>query len=116
MNGAPAKPISGTVSSLRSSRIDSRTNGTAVSGSNGVRSRATSAAVRMGESTTGPTPSSIRTSTPRAATGTMMSENRIAASSGIRRSGCSVTSTARSGVRHVSSMSRPRRSSRYSGR
>ena len=78
--------------------------------------RATSASVRMGSSTTGPTPGSIRTGTPTAASGTMMSLNRIAASTAIRRSGCIVISATRSGCRHVSRMSPSPRTSRYSGR
>ena len=40
----------------------------------------------------------------------------IAASSSMRRSGCSVISTTCSGCRQVSRMSRSPRSSRYSGR
>ena len=81
MNGAPAKPISGTSSSFTRSRIASITCGSSVSGSNG-RSRATPAASRIGSSTTGPRPASIRIGSPIDWSGTMMSENRIAASSG----------------------------------
>jgi hypothetical protein len=47
----------------------------------------------------GPWLAMIRTSMPVAARGTMMSENRIAASTSIRRTGCSATSAAASGSR-----------------
>src|SRR5687767_15217332 len=58
----------------------------------------------------------MSTSMPIPSSGTTMSENRIAASTLRRRTGWSVTSAARSGVRHISRMSWPSLSFRYSGR
>ena len=72
MNGAPENPISGTSSSFTRSRIASATYGSSVSGSNG-RIRAIPSASRIGSSSTGPRPASMRTGTPIAAIGTMMS-------------------------------------------
>ena len=79
--------------------------------------RATSAAVRTGASSTGPTSAAISTPTPARRSGTMMSEKRMAASTPWRRTGCSVASAASSGVRQTSSIGRStrRRSARYSG-
>ena len=61
------------------------------------RSASTAAAVRTGRSSTGP--GAKPRPRPRPSSGVMMSENRIAASSGKRRIGCSVASAASSGVR-----------------
>ena len=55
---------------------------------------------RTGFSITGPSPAWKSNGIPSGASGTSRSENRIAASSGKARTGCSVTSTASSGVRH----------------
>jgi hypothetical protein len=55
--------------------------------------------VRTGRWITGPGSKSM--STPIAGSGVMMSLNRIAASSGNRRSGWRVISAASSGVRHI---------------
>ena len=65
----------------------------------------------------GPSPSVKNSSSPMASGMVRMSENRIAASSGKRRSGCSVTSQASSGVVH-SVLKSPAfsRTARYSGR
>ena len=57
-----------------------------VSGSSGRRAR-TCASVRMGSWTIGPTPSAISRSIPMGSSGTMMSLNRIAASTPKRRTG-----------------------------
>ena len=114
VNGAPAKPISGVPpSSATSSRTDSVMNGTC----SGVRSgiRATSASVRTGSATTGPTPGTMSRSTPIAFNGSTMSEKKIAASTPYRRTGCSVISVTRSGRMHDSSMLTPSRTARYSG-
>ena len=53
---------------------------------------------RTGCSTTGPTPATMSTPTPTATSGTTMSENRIAASTPCRRTGCSVISVTSVGV------------------
>src|ERR1700761_3668742 len=68
-------------------------------------------------SSLGPSPASKRTERPSACGTTRMSENRIAASKPKRRTGCSVTSAANSGVKH--SLRKPpalARTSRYSGK
>ena len=114
VNGAPAKPISGVPpSSPTSRRTDSVMNGTC----SGVRSgiAATSASVRTGEATTGPTPGLMSRSTPTALRGSTMSEKKMAASTPYRRTGCRVISTTRSGVMQDSSMPTPWRRARYSG-
>jgi hypothetical protein len=65
----------------------------------------------------GPSPSSNVTFMPSASGITRISENRIAASKPNRRIGCSVTSAANFGVRHiVQNDPALARSSRYSGR
>jgi hypothetical protein len=79
VNGAPAKPMSGTESSAASIRTVSSTYGVSTSGSSGRR-RSRSARERNGRSTTGPVPGATSTPKPRAATGTTMSEKRMAAS------------------------------------
>src|SRR3954452_24253381 len=91
------------------------TYGSSTSGSSG-RNRATAASSRIGSSSTGPRPGTILIGSPTATSGTTMSLNTIAASTGIRRRGCNVISTASSGRRIDSRMSRSPRSSRYSGR
>ena len=53
---------------------------------------ATSAAVRIGWAITGPTSGTMSSSMPDARSGTTMSENRMAASTPCRRTGCSVIS------------------------
>jgi hypothetical protein len=77
--------------------------------------RSTSAALRTGFAKTGPRPGSISTSTPARRSGMTMSLKKTAASTPWRRTGCSVISAARSGVRQASSIRVPTRSSRYSG-
>ena len=81
-------------------------------------SSVTSRPLRTGASSTGPTPSSIRTLTPARRSGTMMSEKKTAASTPWRRTGCRVASAASSGSRQASSIGTPARSrsARYSGR
>ena len=71
-----AKPMTAwsALSSARTIRTASRTNGTASSGS-GTRSRSTSARLAHGLGDTGPTPSTSSTSTPMPTTGSMMSAN-----------------------------------------
>ena len=68
-------------------------------------SASTWARVRIGWASFGPGLNVIRT--PSASSGNRMSEKTIAASSGKRRSGCSDTSTARSGVLHKVRKSTP---------
>jgi len=70
----------------------------------------------MGVSSTGPRPGTISTSTPAALSGTTISENKIAASTSWRRTGCSVISASSSGMKQESSIAMPSRTSRYSGR
>ena len=65
MNGAPAKPISGTGDAARIMPIASSSGATAAAGSK-ARRRATSAADRIGAAITGPRPSTISKSTPEA--------------------------------------------------
>src|SRR4029079_11304167 len=81
----------------RTSRTASSTGPNASTGS-GTRSRATSAALRIGRSTTVPTPSTSWTSIPIPRTVVMMSAKSTAASTPWRRTGCSVTSAQSSGV------------------
>ena len=64
----------------------------------GASCAATSAAVRIGCSMTGPTSGTMSRSMPDARSGTTMSENRMAASTPCLRTGCSVISVIRSGV------------------
>ncbi len=114
MNGPPANPISGVPSSSETSVVTaSVTNGTS-SGCR-ARSRARSCSARIGRSTTGPTPGAISMPTPTAFSGTTMSLNRIAASTGYLRSGCSVNSVIRSGLPQASSIDVLPRAARYSG-
>jgi hypothetical protein len=58
---------------------------------------------------------SMTTSTPASRSGTTMSEKKMPASTSWRRTGCSVSSEASSGVRHASSIAVPARAARYSG-
>ena len=79
VNGAPANPISGVLpSSPTSPCTASVMNGTCSGVRSGIAS--TSAIVRTGSATTGPTPGSISRSTPTAFSGSTMSEKKIAAS------------------------------------
>ena len=91
MNGAPPKPMSGVrpSSSRRRSRMVSSTCPSA-SGSNVVR-RSTSAADRTGLSIDGPSPLTKSNSRPIGSKGSSRSEKRIAASTSITSTGCSVT-------------------------
>src|SRR3954447_16710168 len=75
----------------------------------------TSARVRTGEATTGPTPGLISRSTPTALSGSTMSEKKMAASTPYLRTGWRVISVTRSGSMHDSSIPTPSRSERYSG-
>src|SRR3954469_10972247 len=106
--------MSGTSSSLARMRTVSMTYGVSASGSSG-RNRWRSAARAKGRSTTGPTPCAMSTPNPTAATGTTMSENRMAASTPWRRTGCRVISAASSGWRTASRMLPVPRMARYSG-
>ena len=103
MNGAPAKPISGTrpPSARTTVRTVSNTNGTAESTSTGCN-RATSTAPRTGRWITGPSPFANSNPTPSGSTSSRMSANRIAASTPRRSIGWSVTSAAASGFLHSS--------------
>jgi len=94
-------------------RIASITKGVPSSGSS-ARSRAASAGLRIGVSITGPGSKSMETPIP--SSGVMMSANRMAASIGNRRIGCSVISAARSGVLVAVRKSTFWRRARYSGR
>ncbi len=114
MNGAPANPITGTGDSRRRSRIASSSGPTDASGSNG-RIRATSAAVRIGRSMTGPTPSTSSTSTPAPGSGVVMSANTIAASTSRRCTGCRLTSAHRAASPTISTRRARSRILRYSG-
>ena len=79
MKGAPAKPMSGVApSSATSWRTAREMKGTWASVRSGIAS--TSASVRTGEATTGPTPGTMSRSTPTALSGSTMSEKKIAAS------------------------------------
>jgi hypothetical protein len=83
----------------------------------GTASRAMAASSRTGWRNFGPSPSTKYSSRPIASGMVRMSENRMAASSGKRRSGCRVTSQAISGVlamaRKLPALARV---ARYSGR
>ena len=114
VNGAPAKPISGVSPNAEvSSPIVSATAATCSSCRSGRAS--TSALVRTGLATTGPVPGTMSTPTPAAYSGTTMSLYRMAASTPCRRTGWSVISQARSGVRQESSIAMPARARWYSG-
>ena len=79
MKGAPAKPISGVEpSSPTRPRTASVMKPTCSGVSSGIRS--TSARVRTGSATTGPTPGTMSRSTPTALSGSTMSEKKMAAS------------------------------------
>ena len=117
VNGAPAKPMSGTPSESNSTQAcctASITYGTCNSGVNG-RKRSTSARVRNGCSITGPRPGSIEIPGTIACGEVMMSLKKIAASTPWRRTGCRVTSAAKAGSRMRSSKRLPARNARYSG-
>ena len=75
----------------------------------------TSAAVRTGYSITGPTSGTMSSSIPDARSGTTMSENRMAASTPWRRTGCRVISVISSASKHACIMVFCARSARYSG-
>ena len=76
-----------------------------------------SAGVRSGRSNFGPSPSTKNRPRPIASGTVRMSENRIAASSGNRRSGCRVTSQASSGFLAIArKLPAALRVARYSGR
>ncbi len=104
MNGAPAKPMSGTcpASASRTWPIVCSTCASASRGSK-VRTRARSSSVRSGCSMAGPSPFTKSNGMPIGSRGSSRSENRMAASTSIRCTGCSVTAVARSGARQMSS-------------
>ncbi|PQM47259.1 hypothetical protein C1Y40_02559 [Mycobacterium talmoniae] len=114
MNGAPANPISGTAPSAATSCDTASATGCTACGSSGL-SAATSAAVRTGWAITGPTSGTMSSSTPASRSGTTMSENRIAASTSWRRTGCRVISATSSASKQAASMLCWARSARYSG-
>ena len=117
MNGAPAKPISGTrsPSAARARRTVSKTKGTVSAGSRST-SRSTSAAERTGRRMTGPSPRENSRPTPSGSTRSRMSAKRMAASTPSFSTGSSVTSAATSGVRQSSRNPIRSRIARYSGR
>ncbi len=65
---------------------------------------------------TGPSPAANSTDRPIGSSGRRMSAKMMAASTAKRRTGWSVTSTARPGVLHTSRMLCPARTAWYSGR
>ena len=75
-----------------------------------------SRAPRMGRSMTGPSSLLKWNPIPMGSSGSRMSANTMAASRSKRRSGCSVTSAATSGRRHISTKLIFSRMARYSGR
>src|SRR5262245_31028941 len=115
VNGAPAKPMSGT--RPRSSdciwRIAASTCPSASRDSKCFR-RSMSAASLIGRSICGPSPLMKSNGSPIGSSGRSKSENRIAASTSMRRIGWSVTSVARSGWRQISSSECRARKARYS--
>src|SRR5947209_8776861 len=106
--------MSGTGPSSATSRRTAVVRKSRRSGSSGG-SASTSATLRTGEATTGPTPGLISRSTPATTSGSTMSEKRIAASTPCRRTGCRVISVTRSGSWQAVSIAVPARSARYSG-
>jgi hypothetical protein len=79
VNGAPANPISGVLPSSPTSDLTASVmNGTWPGSRSGIA--ATSARVRTGDATTGPTPGLMSRSTPTALRGSTMSEKKMAAS------------------------------------
>ena len=73
-----------------------------------------SAGDSMGRSSCGPSPLMKSNGSPMGSRGSSRSENRMAASTSIRRTGWSVTSVASSGARQMSSREYRSRSARYS--
>ena len=114
MNGAPAKPMSGTSPSSDTSCDTACATGATCCGSSPLMAF-TSAMLRTGCSITGPTSGTMSSSMPEARSGTTMSENRIAASTPWRRTGCSVISVISSASKHACIMVFLARSARYSG-
>ena len=115
MNGAPANPISGVGPSSAHQRPHRRRSGSPGASGSSSGSASTSATERTGAATTGPTPGLISMSTPATTSGSTMSENRIAASTPCRRTGCRVISVTRSGSWQAASIAVPARRARYSG-
>ena len=117
MNGAPANPIRGVLPKgpVGPERMRTASRTGATSSSVTARRAATPAASRIGSATTGPTPGTMSRSTPMALSGTTMSEKKMAASTPCRRTGWSVISTTRSGVKQDASIAVPSRILRYSG-
>ena len=75
---------------------------TAAGSSRGMRD--TASGERTGSAITGPVPATMSRSMPAALSGTTMSENRIAASTSCRRTGCMVISQTSSASKQDSSM------------
>ena len=118
VNGAPANPISGVPPLIPASSPTSEPTAAVMNGRcSGVRSgiAATSASVRTGRATTGPTPGLMSRSTPTALSGSTMSEKKMAASTPYRRTGWRVISVTISAFMQDSSMLVPSRRARYSG-
>ena len=115
VQGPPANPSTGTrpESSFLTNRTVSMTVG-AISSWVGIDNAWTAAFDRRGLLITGPGANS--TLIPSALIGLMMSAKTMAASSGNRLIGISVTSAAKSGRAHSSSKEKRSRSARYSGR
>ena len=116
VNGAPAKPMSGTrpPRARRTRRTVSNTNPTASRTSTGFR-RATSSALRTGRWICGPSPRANSRPTPSGSSTSKMSANRMAASTPSRSTGWRVTSHAASGVLQRSRNAYRARKARYSG-
>ena len=114
MKGAPANPISGTSPSAATSSPTASATASTPS-STPDRSAATSAPVRTGWAITGPTSGTMSRSMPAPRSGTTMSENRIAASTPCRRTGCRVISQISSASKQACIMVCLARSARYSG-
>jgi hypothetical protein len=114
VNGPPAKPISGVGPSSATSAVTASVMKSTSPGSSG-RSRARSLSPRIGSAITGPTPGLMSISRPTARNGTTMSLNRMAASTGYRRSGWRVISVITSGRKQALSIGIPPRARRYSG-
>ena len=114
MNGAPAKPMRGT--SIASAARRAASVMTERSAGPWAVRRPSAASSVTGSANTGPIPVRISTSTPATYRGVTMSEKKMPASTPWRRTGWAVISATRSGVVHASSIPKPARASRYSGR
>src|SRR6478609_6029304 len=106
--------MSGTSPSAATRFVTASATGATCSGSRAFIP-ATSAAVRIGCSITGPTSGTMSRSMPDARSGTTMSENRMAASTPCLRTGCKVISVIRSASKQACIIVFLARSARYSG-